>query len=90
MKIRGINYGTLVLLDGVILSDLEGEARILNQIFLNEVERVEIARGASSAVYGTGAIGGAINFITSMPKKLEIKANAGYGSAFVDLSLIHI
>ncbi|MGX2971642.1 TonB-dependent receptor domain-containing protein [Helicobacter sp. T3_23-1059] len=84
VKIRGINYGTLVLLDGVILSDLEGEARILNQIFLNEVERVEIARGASSAVYGTGAIGGAINFITSMPKKLEIKANAGYGSAFVD------
>lgn len=84
VKIRGINYGTLVLLDGVILSDLEGEARILNQIFLNEVERVEIARGASSAVYGTGAIGGAINFITAMPKKLEIKANAGYGSAFID------
>ena len=84
VKIRGINYGTLVLLDGVILSDLEGEARILNQIFLNEVERVEIARGASSAVYGTGAIGGAINFITAMPKKLEIKAVAGYGSAFID------
>ena len=84
VKIRGINYGTLVLLDGVILSDLEGEARILNQIFLNEVERVEIARGASSAVYGTGAIGGAINFITAMPKKLEIKASAGYGSAFID------
>lgn len=84
VKIRGINYGTLVLLDGVILSDLEGEARILSQIFLNEVERVEIARGASSAVYGTGAIGGAINFITAMPKKLEIKAVAGYGSAFID------
>ncbi|RDU54014.1 TonB-dependent receptor domain-containing protein [Helicobacter sp. MIT 01-3238] len=84
VKIRGINYGTLVLLDGVILSDLEGEARILNQIFLNEVERVEIARGASSAVYGTGAIGGVINFITAMPKKLEIKASAGYGSAFID------
>ena len=84
VKIRGINYGTLILLDGVILSDLEGEARILNQIFLDEVERVEIARGASSAIYGTGAIGGAINFITSMPKQLEIKANAGYGSAFID------
>lgn len=84
VKIRGINYGTLVLLDGVILSDLEGEARILNQIFLNEVERVEIARGASSAIYGAGAIGGAINFITTMPNKLEIKANAGYGSAFID------
>lgn len=84
VKIRGINYGTLVLLDGVILSDLEGEARILSQIFLNEVERVEIARGASSAIYGTGAIGGAINFITAMPKSLEIKAVAGYGSGFVD------
>ncbi|MWV61076.1 TonB-dependent receptor plug domain-containing protein [Helicobacter saguini] len=70
IKIRGINFGTLVMLDGVILSDLEGEARLLNQISLFDVKRVEVARGAFSSLYGTGAIGGVINFITNMPDKL--------------------
>ena len=70
IKIRGINYGTLVMLDGVILNDLEGENRILNQISLYDVTRVEVARGAFSSLYGTNAIGGVVNFITSMPRKL--------------------
>ncbi|GAD19300.1 TonB-dependent receptor [Helicobacter fennelliae] len=83
IKIRGINYGTLVMLDGVILNDLEGENRILNQISLYDVTRVEVARGAFSSLYGTNAIGGVVNFITSMPTKLEVQALAGYGSEFV-------
>ncbi|STQ85887.1 TonB-dependent receptor [Helicobacter muridarum] len=82
IRIRGINYGTLIMLDGVILSDLEGETRILNQISLYDVERVEVARGAFSSLYGTNAIGGVINFITSMPNKLQLEAIAGYGSEF--------
>ncbi|WP_301193694.1 TonB-dependent receptor plug domain-containing protein, partial [Helicobacter japonicus] len=60
IKIRGINYGTLLMLDGMILSDLEGENRIINQIFLEDIARVEIARGSYSSLYGTGAIGGVI------------------------------
>ncbi|MWV66629.1 TonB-dependent receptor [Helicobacter saguini] len=80
IKIRGINYGTLVMLDGVILSDLEGESRILNQISLFDVEKVEVARGAFSSLYGSNAIGGVINFITSMPKSFTIESIAGYGS----------
>lgn len=82
IRIRGINYGTLVMLDGVILSDLEGEARILNQISLYDVERVEVAKGAYSSLYGAGAIGGVIHFITAMPDKLELQAIAGYGNEF--------
>ena len=82
IRIRGITYGTLVMLDGVILSDLEGEARILNQISLYDVERVEVAKGAYSSLYGTGAIGGVIHFITTMPDKLELQAIAGYGNEF--------
>ncbi len=80
IRIRGITYGTLIMLDGVILSDLEGEARILNQISLYDVERVEVAKGAYSSLYGTGAIGGMIHFITAMPNQFEIQAIAGYGN----------
>lgn len=80
IRIRGVNYGTLVLLDGLILSDLEGENRIINQIFLEDIERVEIARGSYSSLYGTGAIGGVVNFITSMPTEFESQVLLGYGT----------
>ncbi|RDU66708.1 hypothetical protein CQA53_02745 [Helicobacter didelphidarum] len=83
VKIRGINYGTLLMLDGVILSDLEGESRILNQISLYDVERVEVARGSFASLYGTGAIGGVVNFITSMPNKFETTFITGYGNELV-------
>nr|QGT50216.1 TonB-dependent receptor [uncultured Helicobacter sp.] len=82
IKIRGINYGTLVMLDGLILSDLEGENRIINQIFLEDIQRVEIARGSYSSLYGTGAIGGVINFITAMPNTFEASLITGYGTEF--------
>ncbi|MDO7253406.1 TonB-dependent receptor [Helicobacter cappadocius] len=82
ITIRGITNGTLVMLDGVILSDLEGENRILDELSLYDVSRVEVIRGAFSSLYGTGAIGGAVNFITSMPTKLESIALVGYGNAF--------
>ena len=81
--IRGINHGTLVMLDGVILSDLEGENRILNQISLYDVERIEVARGSFSSLYGTGAIGGVVNFVTAMPKKFESNLVVGYGNELV-------
>lgn len=84
ITIRGINYGTLLMLDGVILSDLEGETRILNQIMVYDIDRVEIARGSYSSLYGAGALGGAINFITSMPKDFEVRALASYGSELIE------
>ncbi|RDU65732.1 hypothetical protein CQA53_06120 [Helicobacter didelphidarum] len=83
IKIRGINYGTLIMLDNVILSDLEGENRLLNQISLYDVKRVEVARGAFSSLYGTSAIGGVVNFITSMPTNFEIESLTGYGNEIV-------
>lgn len=32
---------------------------------LNQIDRVEIMRGNAAAVYGSGAMGGVINLITS-------------------------
>ena len=82
IRIRGLNNGTLLMLDNVILSDLDGENRILNSLILYDVERVEVARGGYSSLYGTGAIGGVINFITAMPDSFELKTYAGYGNEF--------
>jgi iron complex outermembrane receptor protein len=54
----------LVLLDGVPLNTpLRDVSRILALIDLNSVERIEVVAGASS-LYGAGATGGTVNFIT--------------------------
>ncbi|GGC70258.1 TonB-dependent receptor [Chelatococcus reniformis] len=54
----------LVMMDGVPLnSPLRDVSRILGLIDLNSVERIEVVAGASS-LYGAGATGGTVNFIT--------------------------
>ncbi|PAF52491.1 TonB-dependent receptor [Helicobacter sp. 13S00477-4] len=80
---RGIPYGTLIMLDGVILNDLEGETRVIQSISSMDIDHVEVVRGPFSSLYGTGGIGGVINFITSMPTKLESRAELGYGNEIV-------
>nr|WP_314861126.1 TonB-dependent receptor [uncultured Undibacterium sp.] len=65
-NLRGLGAGsTLVLLNGrrVSLHGAKGNAVNLNSIPLAAVERVEILTDGSSAIYGTDAIGGVINFI---------------------------
>ena len=57
---------TLVLLNGrrVATHGLAGQVVDLNSIPFAAIERVEVLRDGASAVYGTDAIGGVINFIT--------------------------
>ncbi|WP_206202348.1 TonB-dependent receptor domain-containing protein [Thermomonas aquatica] len=57
---------TLVLLNGrrVATHGLKGRAVDLNAIPFAAIERVEVLRDGASAIYGTDAIGGVINFIT--------------------------
>jgi iron complex outermembrane receptor protein len=60
----GAQY-TLVLLNGRRLSThgLNGQSVDLNGIPLAAVDRIEILKDGASAIYGTDAIGGVINFI---------------------------
>lgn len=65
-NLRGLGASsTLVLLNGrrVSLHGAKGNAVDLNSIPLAAVERVEILKDGASAIYGTDAIGGVINFI---------------------------
>lgn len=57
---------TLVLLNGrrVAAHGLTGSAVDVNQIPIAAIERVEVLKDGASAIYGTDAIGGVINFIT--------------------------
>lgn len=57
---------TLVLLNGrrIASHGLNGAGVDVNQIPFGAIERVEVLKDGSSAIYGTDAIGGVINFIT--------------------------
>lgn len=57
---------TLILLNGrrVAAHGLSGGAVDVNQIPFAAMERVEVLKDGASAIYGTDAIGGVINYIT--------------------------
>jgi iron complex outermembrane recepter protein len=57
---------TLVLLNGrrVAAHGLQGSAVDVNQIPFAAIDRIEILKDGASAIYGTDAIGGVMNFIT--------------------------
>jgi vitamin B12 transporter len=83
---RGANIGrTLILIDGVPMYDpsfINSEAD-LNLVALNDIERIEIARGAQSTLYGSDAVAGVINIITTktdVNKPVNAKAGLSYGS----------
>jgi len=62
---QGAN-ATLILLNGrrVAAHGLNGGVVDINQIPFSALERVEVLKDGASAIYGTDAIGGVINFIT--------------------------
>lgn len=65
-SLRGLGpNNTLILLNGRRLANyaFQGAAVDVNSIPLSAVERVEVLKDGASAVYGTDAIGGVINFI---------------------------
>ena len=56
---------TLVLLNGrrLVNHSFDAAAVDLNAIPLNAIDRIEVLRDGASAIYGTDAIGGVINFV---------------------------
>ena len=54
----------LVLIDGLPITASTGSTVDLGQYLVGEVERVEVVKGASSAQYGSSAMGGVVNVIT--------------------------
>lgn len=59
---------TLVLVDGLRLGSATNGAAALQDIPLEQIERIEIVRGPFSSLYGSDAIGGVIQIFTRQPK----------------------
>lgn len=83
---RGASPGrVLILMDGIPVNDPSfiNNEYDLNFFSINEVERIEVCKGAQSTLYGSDAIAGVINIITvnkEITKPFNVKATAAYGS----------
>lgn len=63
--IRGTKTAqTLVLIDGVRVGSASSGGASLQHLNIEQIERVEVLRGARSAMYGSDAIGGVIQVFT--------------------------
>lgn len=86
ISIRGLNRENIVtLIDGNRIATSTDVAARLSMIDMNDVQKIEIIKGASSSIYGSGATGGIINIITKSPEfydnfSLRGNASAGYNS----------
>ena len=72
---------TLVLIDGMRVGSATTGGASLENIPLQRIERIEILRGAASALYGPDAVGGVIQIFSKAPTdKLTLAANVGVGT----------
>jgi outer membrane receptor protein involved in Fe transport len=75
----GVGSRVLMLLDGHPMLSADGGEIIWEALPLLDVDRVEVVKGAYSAVYGSNALGGVANIITSPIDKAETVARVHYG-----------
>jgi len=71
----------LVLLDGIPLNKSDGGTVDWNMVDMARVSKVEVTKGAGSALYGGNAMGGVINIITKPPvERFFLNAGIDYGT----------
>lgn len=80
--LRGTNSShTLVLLDGVRINSATAGTTQIDQLMLDQIERIEVVRGNASSLYGSEAIGGVIQIFTKRGKGApSFNVSAGAGS----------
>ncbi len=71
----------LVMIDGVPVNKSDGGSVNWNLLDPAMVERIEVVKGPASSMYGSNAMGGAINIITRRPSAgLSGRVYASYGT----------
>ncbi len=58
----------LVMIDGMRMIGRTNGQLDISQIAVDQIERIEVVKGAVSAIYGSEAMGGVVNIITKQPK----------------------
>jgi outer membrane cobalamin receptor len=82
MILRGaLDKQTLVLVDGRPVNDISTGKYNFSELNTQNIERIEIIRGAASSVYGANALAGVVNIITkdTCPEKLISDINMSFG-----------
>jgi vitamin B12 transporter len=85
IKLRGLReQDTAVLIDGVRFRDAaspQGDAAaFIGELYVTHIDRIEVLRGSGSSLYGSHAVGGAVNVITREgggPSTGEVSAEGG-------------
>jgi len=85
VKLRGLReQDTAFLIDGVRFRDAaapQGDATaFVGELFIANLDRIEVLRGSGSSLYGSHAIGGAVNLITASGSgrpTADVSAEAG-------------
>lgn len=82
LSIRGSSFGqTLVLVNGFRVNDAQTGHYNLDLPFpMDSLQQIEVLHGAGSTLYGSDALGGAVNFIAAPSAFSEFRLDAGYGS----------
>jgi len=104
INLRG--YGTenghqnvVITVDGQRLNNIDLSPALLSGIALGNIDRIEIAKGSGSVIYGDGATAGVIQIYTKNKTGVTISSslgnygqknsyiNAGFSEKFIDLSV---
>lgn len=86
MQLNGLgNDYILVLIDGKRIHGDVGGQNDLSLIDPQNIEKIEIVKGASSALYGSDAIAGVINVITKKRNEGLLVENSTRGGSYGDL-----
>ena len=86
INVRGFSENRLVtLVDGNRVETATDLTASLSMIDVNDIQRIEVIKGAQSSLFGSGAMGGIVNMITkdgyfSDKNYLHGNATAGYAS----------
>ncbi|QKJ23200.1 TonB-dependent receptor domain-containing protein [Poseidonibacter lekithochrous] len=83
LTIRGVSgKRILVLIDGIRYNETAGlSGANIAQLLIDDIESIEVVKGAQSGIWGADASGGVVNIITSKAKKgLHGNVAVEYGS----------
>jgi iron complex outermembrane receptor protein len=78
-SLRGFNDPSAVifLVDGVRVNDIDNNIAKLPLIPMRDVDSIQIERGSTSSVYGSGAFGGVVNVTTGQPSPKPVSLFGG-------------
>ena len=90
LRVRGAEANqVLVMLNSIELNDpAQGSEFDLSQMSTSDIERIEIIRGPQSALWGSDAMAGVINIITSPQEDLDAFSISIFGGSFATSQLV--